>query len=301
MKTKYISILLFILVVAGVALLGSTQVMATCDCDNPVDNSCINIDGYVVRISPENGEWPIECDFSDGAPTLPADRDYCLLEGPEHYLDWRWEACTGSSTNCKKVPTWGYFIMRIEDGISPKILGSYPPGAQLVLPGDPNSCDITTADESHVLWKLNPSVTCEKAKVGDGVKFSMYTEVGLFTGICNISAATLKNYCLGDPLQGPSTTGVIPAEETRNFCYAPGYPNGRIEVTFNRCTGEPETVKIDTNQVFPSPAATICEGEPDDWTSDKCHALTSCGSGAGGCYICTDPPIYVHGEKAYFK
>jgi len=304
MKTKNILILLFILLFTGVALLASTQAIAQtapCECDDPTDNSCIKIGDYVVRISPHpfTGEWPIVCD-----PGTQGD-DYCKLDGAtEQYLDFRWEACLPTNANCKDkkldAPTWSYFLQMIDLEITPKILGSYPEGARLILPGDPNNCDLTVADEDTVIWKLNPSVTCEKAKVAGGVRFSMYTQLGVLTSICNMSAATFQSTCKGDYLLGPDNDGTLPVEEHRSYCYSSDYQNGqvgRIQVTYDRCSGDPVTVSINNNtDVGPRPTYFCEKGEG---TYTDCHQISACGSGVGGCYLCMDPPVYIHGENVY--
>jgi len=299
MKAKNISIFLIILLFTGTGLLGFTQAMAACyDCD-PDDNSCIRIGDYVVRSSPRGGEWPIVCDGDD--LTNPGIDGYCKLTGQtQPYLDWRWQVCLPENTNCKsknvEAPTWSYFLHMINLAIVPKILGSDPSGARLILPGDPNNCDLTVADEDSVIWKLNPAVTCEKTKVEGGVKFSMYTQLGVLTGICNMSAALYQSTCKGDYLVGPDADGTLPVEEIRSFCYSPDWPNGAIEVLIDRCSGEPTSVIIKGTPASESTTAQFCK----DAEGTDCHPLQACGAGIGGCYICIDNPIYIYGDTVYY-
>jgi hypothetical protein len=301
MKTKNISILLFILLVSGVVLLASTQVMAGpgCAC-GPGELGCIMIDNdYALRISPDvNGQWPILCD-----PTNPG-VDYCKLDDQtEEYLDWRWEVCT-TVNNCKKnAPlTWGYFIHRIQTGVVPHIIASDPTGAKLVLPGDPNSCPLATADANHVLWKLNPSVNCQSA-LGT-VRFSMYTTTSLAKGVCNFSAATLKNYCDGDFMWGP----VVEAESFAGGLDISTADGSSTLVALDRCSYEPEEVIFDDG----APAsdgnnAWICFGAPADYDGDNdpetgtvCYEINNAGLRETGCNF-RIPRLYLHGDKTFWK
>ena len=299
MKAKNISIFLIILLFTGTGLLGFSQAVEGCDnCDNPVDNSCIKIGDYVVSPSPRGGEWPIVCDEDD--LTIPGQEGACKLAGQtEPYLDWRWQVCLPGNTNCKskntEAPTWSYFLQVIDLAIVPKILGSDPTGARLILPGDPNNCGLTVADEDSVIWKLNPAVTCEKASADGGVQFSMYTQLGVLTSICNMSAALYQGSCDGNYLVGPDADGTLPVEEERDFCYSSTWGGPTIHVTIDRCSGEPTYVGIKGVQATPSITAQICRDGADD-----CHPLQACGAGVGGCYICTDNPIYIYGDTVYY-
>jgi hypothetical protein len=258
MKAKYISILLFILVFAGVTLLGNTQARAAinlfdCECSTEeiAKHLCFDLDlngdddiDYVVQVYVEGekdpdipGEWPIP--YSGN-------------------LTWQYRACVPDDANCRRVPTWNYFVERMSDCVQNEILYSVPPGANLVLPGDVvPKCTDFFADLGQIIVKWNPSFNCEP---GTHVVFSLTTTSGVPVAFCNEARVTTKKGCDGDFILGPGCDQI----STTSFTL------GSFSADLDECTGEPiaDTVSVDGGQTTATEVMT--------WFSDDgCNPIDS--------------------------
>jgi hypothetical protein len=303
MRIKHISILLFILAFAGVALVGATQAWAQCppginlnDCccsaDEEAANLCFNAFGYVVQVHADwtnasnpnimdpgetSWEWPIQ-NLGDGT------------------LNWQYKGCVADVSECSSQ-TWNYFVMEMHECAAANMTDTIPPGAQLLLPGDyVRKCTTFTAAPDHVLVKLNPSLNCGE---GNEVIFSFFTTTDVPRGL-NRSVVTYKRGCAPiEPfveIMGPTFTAA-PYVESVEMCA------GEIVVTRDVCTGAPECVEINEKQAIPCQSIIVCFGDDpgSPGASYDCIDLRGEGEEAGpastGCALDCDPFVYGYGEN----
>jgi hypothetical protein len=292
MKAKYISILLFILVFAGVTLLGYTQARATidlsdcaCSAEEIAKHLCFDLDlngdeniDYVVQVYVEGetdpdipGEWPIP--YSGN-------------------LTWQYRACVPFDANCRRVPTWNYFVERMSDCVENEILYSVPPGANLVLPGDVvPKCTDFFADLGQIIVKWNPSFNCEP---DTWVVFSLTTTSGVPLAFCNEARVTTKKGCDGGFILGPGCDVIA----TTSFTL------GSFSADLDKCTGEPVdgTVKVDgayAEEVMTWFSDNGCN--PVDLYPDTCpevYPLTNTGP-TTGCVFKSNPSRGCIGSRCF--
>lgn len=281
MKLKHISILLFIMVISGIALLGHSQVWAAnctvCTPDELSDGTCTMIEGYAVRFQSTSQE---------ACPDYPG----------ESCTKFEYVACS-PHTDCADVPTWNYYVTQITAAVALKLGGTEPPGAKQYLPGDKfsNKCPDTTADDGFRFLKMNPSLNCG---YGNSVTFSIFIRDCAAVALDRVILAS-KFGCSESSLNGPGCVNyeVTPVE---SLC------SDRLVVTRDECCGTVTDVSIDgctaqTKQAYK------CKGNPadhyydTDWIEQNCAPILSAGSGAGeGCWVCSDPPIFLNGVNTYF-
>jgi len=290
MKIKNISILFLILVFTGFALLGSTQVWgATCpdpqinvtDCccsdAEKAANLCIEAFGYVIQVyvdpdtTDPTGAWPIP--GSD--PDDPIEFRY---KGCAKY-----PACKGSTVN--------YLVQDLTacDTVVDFIVGSDPPGANLLLPGASiPKCPTITAAPGHALLKLNPSLNCQEEAE---VVYSYFAAAGTPTSLCNYTVIVTKKGCDGDYLWGPGCPKVVGLlTERLPLC------DDDIIVYRDPC-GEPACVEI-LGKVAKPCNPVICFDPPDcKIIVDLRGQGLDAGPASTGCYLrCGESPIYGWGD-----
>jgi hypothetical protein len=297
MRIKNKSIILFILVFIGVALLGSNQVWAqidvtdcSCSIDEINQQMCIEAFGYVIQVyvDPDtedpvgDGAWPI--DNGDGT------------------LTFQYRACVPPGTDCKGVPTWNYFVQRQSACVAPYLVASDPPGAQLLIPGQTvPKCPSFKAGPTQHLLKINPSLNC-----GDGneVVFSFTYTADVQTSFCNYSVVTTKSGCEGGFLQGPGC-GDIPAQTYSSF----ESQGGTVDVMLDRCGQGPleDGVTIDGATATKGKAWICTGGNPLDIGGKnpaddaKCHINKKAGLQSQGCVIDCNPRTYLYGGDSYSR
>jgi hypothetical protein len=196
MKSKNISILLFILVFAGVALLGYTQVWAQCS-TSPAENAICLGDGYCSAL-----ENQLNFCISLGDPSNPCyvvealdcNGEWPCVEtiGGDQYKAFRYRATANAPCNC---PTWSYTVTQYQvcagSNSVDYVMGSAPSGASLfkckvakcgdINPNaecffeDSNEDGEVTCNEDFQNWKLNPTLNCS---TGGSIDFTVYTPLG---------------------------------------------------------------------------------------------------------------------------
>lgn len=287
MQTKNISLLLFILIFTGVALLGSIQVWAqiqinvtddNCSAKEIDKNLCIEAFGYVVQVY-------VDSDTGNPTSTWP-------IVGDGGVLEFRYRGSVNNASECKGH-TWNYFIQDMTactgDTVD-YIVDTDPPGAQLLLPGNTvPKCPDVTAAPGHNLLKLNPSLNCA---AGNEVVFSFFAAQGTPTSLCNYSVVVTKKGCAGDYLLGPGC-GIAGYTGQRTFFCG----EDEIIVDFDQCSGEPTNVEM--------PGYTVCPttvGDDDYPTLSDGYTPQHMGPGGVGAVFCMDPPphIYFYNQKAWY-
>ena len=291
MKTKNISILLFILVFAGVALLGATQVWADdalctqTEKDTLPAPSCFEADvngdlviDYVVKI------------YVDEETAAILGSTWPIVEDGTNNLIWRYKATVhGGITNrteCGKETTWNYFLLSVTN--HSYVIGSSPPGAQIAVPKDLEKCGGTLAVPlNREAEKWNPSLNCGFAKDGtpNSVVFSLTTSPGIPIDACGTGWIVTNKNCTGDSIAAPDAAIPVQTNATYDNCG----PSNSVEVTFNQCTGIVESVLCATGQAVLETGAVLCDTDTGD--SSNCEQITW-----NSWIICTQPaPVYVQG------
>jgi hypothetical protein len=219
MKIKSIPIALCCLIAAGVVLINYAPARAevnlgdgVCSGAEKALNYCIEVYDYVIEAIPcENGEWP------------------CLV-ADDTLMAFAYRAT--APANCDS-PTWSYSVTQYEkcegEGAINYILDTEPDGAALSLPNDKVAkCEDTVVnDESHELWKLNPTLNC--SNVTQSIDFTIYADpdVGLSCG--NMTWVRTKIGCEGGLLRGPGCGDIPVKETTRSF------RNGQVQIQYDIC------------------------------------------------------------------
>jgi len=275
MKLKNISILLFILICAGVTLLGYTQVRAQgidlndCECSQVERDAhlCFDLDlngddsiDYVVQVTANPatpGAWPGIDDSGN--------------------LIWEYRACVPEDAVCKGVPTWNYFVERMGDCVADQILYSVPPGANLVLPGDAvPKCPSFAAAAGQVILKWNPSFNCEP---DTDVVFSVTTTSSVPLAFCNEAMVVTRKDCDGDFIVGPG------CEEINITSFI----MGDFAADLDPCTGEALAAKIEgvnAAEVLgffcdPKEGTPLIPCNPTEDLNCTCYQLTNSGNLTG--------------------
>ena len=297
MKIKKISILLFILAFAGVAVVGANLAWAvnplcasagidlsdTCcsDAEKAAD-LCIEAYGYIVQV-----DVPLWSDPTDPNIMEPGEAswEWPILDSGTGNLIWQYKGLITDINDCKAV-TWNYFVMEMHQCATANMVDTIPPGAQLLLPGDTvPKCTSFSAAADHYLVKLNPSLNCG---AGNFVIFSFTTTSIVQLGH-NRAVVTTKKGCapLDAELLGPDFE-TAPYLETIEMC------GGEIVVKTNVCTGAPDCVEINGKQAAPFNPI-LCFGDPPSNCIDLRAEFEQAGPASTGCVLDCDPPIYGYG------
>lgn len=282
MKTRNISIFLFILIFSGVALLGYTQAGAQCPAactpGQISANDCIDPYGYAIHVKALPDSAPVFC------PDYPGELCYA----------YRYEACSPhidcpSKPKSLQIPTWNYFVFELDERLIPIFGGSIPSGAKLVLSGNAigPKCTNVVAPSGKYLLKLNPSMNCQDTSIEPIV---IFFKARLPVSPVRAWVVTASDCEDDNMIKAPSCVN-YEVDPDRTFC------GGRIEVTYDECSAEATSVTIDGCTALADTEAYLCLDEAGGL---NCNPLQTCGSGQGGCYVCTDPPVYIDGGVAYF-
>jgi hypothetical protein len=264
MKTKNISILLFLLVFAGIILLGYSQVQAELNLGDGICSELENQLNFCISIGPDpdNPCYVIEALDCDGA--WPCSETIAGVE----YAAFRYRATANAPCNC---PTWSYSVTQYQicDGSTSVdyVMDSSPSGASLFRCKVSKCDDInpdaacffdnvedTSAailcDEDFQNWKLNPTLNCSE---GGSIDFVVYTLPGTGVSCGNptyirtrdgcqntVNGCTIEPY-LGDVLlRGP---GCDPLSIT-----VTSFQLGEFSADLDPCTGQPLAAFIGTNE-----------------------------------------------------
>jgi hypothetical protein len=168
MKTKNISILLFILVFAGVVLLGYSQaqaVVTTSQCSNPGPEyvDCINVDDtwcICLKKDPGTGNpyTEVACADPRGCKEFKYGVEFICPTTSDP------QTCDYSPKDCKGVNSWSHltavFPLCGASGLGEFIDSVIPASSDYQAPGvDESSCCIPV-ESNEAYWKFIPDVTC---------------------------------------------------------------------------------------------------------------------------------------------
>ena len=286
MRTRNISFMLFILIVAGVVLLNFTKVRAEdginlgdgiCSTEEAKQNFCIIAGSYVIEaLLCDNGNWP------------------CSVEGSD-LKAFKYRAT--SPAGCTD-PTWSYTITqwKICSGTSVDyIVDTDPSGSALTLPTDKVSkCPEIGYEEGYELFKLNPTLICSDEK--QSLDFIIYAagDSGLSCG--NETWVRTRDGCEGGMLRGPGCSTGASMETTRVF------ENGDTTVNYDICSGAPTSVSFAGGDTTDEGIAWICgNNNPiDSNETDGCTGVVNAGPDSSGCLI-QGSSTYLYGGSAYVR
>ncbi|MBE9572832.1 MAG: hypothetical protein IMF11_19585 [Proteobacteria bacterium] len=300
MKSKNISILLFILVFAGVALLGHTQVWAEinlgdgiCSDQERTLNLCCQDCEYVIEVLLcDDGSWP------------------CVT--PEGYKEFRYQAFAPQGCDCD---TWNYTVTQLQicdDEVAPDeyIVGSIPSGASLSIPNcKVSKCDVAVephpewgaCNEGYQAWKLNPTLNCSE---GGYIQFSIIVKADAGVSCGNPTWIRTKSGCTeGCLLRGPGCEDL--PTDVGSF---------QIEswgIIRDPCTGEPVEITSGGEQVE-AVIGWLCDDgcnpiekgmwdETENPTGCKCYKATNIGPFSTGCLFKCNPDRYGYGGSLYSR
>jgi hypothetical protein len=284
MQTKNISFVLFCLIVAGIVLVSNTKAQTginlgdgSCSAEESNLNYCIEAWEYVIEAIPcDNGNWP------------------CLVEG-SNLMAFKYRAT--APAGCTS-PTWSYTISQWEicDEASAVdyIIDTDPDGSALTLPNEKVSkCPEIVNDDSHELWKLNPTLSCSSEK--QTLDFTIYAaaEVGLSCG--NPTWVRTRDGCDGALLRGPGCSNIPVIETTRSF------NNGAVVVQYDICTGQPVDVTFSSGPTDVGKAWVCAGNNPfESENTDGCTGRVNAGPDSSGCVI-EGSQYFLNGYTAYTR
>ena len=310
MKTKYISILLFILAFAVVAFLGASQVWAVIDVTNricdPDEKSAtpapycfdadVNSDGtldYVVHIYVSD-DYPAP--DMNGSTATTTDDDWPINHGTS--LEWRYRATIHADIenkfDCVGGTGWNYFLLSVSDFSF--IIDSDPPGARIAVDRDLAKCGGNLAlAVDHVAAKWNPELNCGFAKdnTPNSVVFSIFTSPGVPIDACGNAFIVTNQACTGDSIAAPGTSTTV---RDATFENCAGY---EIFADFNSCTGALDSVICNEVPLDRDENVNLCfDYDPLNPGEDpECYQNLNIGPRTGGAAICTAAgAVFVYGE-----
>jgi hypothetical protein len=276
MKAKHIPVLLFILVFAGVFLLGHTSARADWarDCSGTLPGVCLKGSTYTLKAF---------IGFKPGSKDeIPVDPgvNWPICDPDHNRVIFRYINGVNTSTTAAES-----YVTFNEPSIP---LGSIPTGAQLNQTQLFNDCSVTE-DPARVYWKLNPNVTPKKDAILE-IYYPLGTGVDTNgQGFIKTSAdCTAGQLCVAQEFG----TGNIPQGD-KVFTNCSGY---KVTVSFNQC-GQP-TVKCNNQAAVLGTAPRICVSEDPD--TDDCAAGPNVGPWPNGALMCSDPPVFAYGYSMWF-
>jgi hypothetical protein len=299
MKTKNISILLFILAFVGVAMFAYTEVGAACPgdswgpsptynclgdgvCETAEANSnlCIESYPYTIELLPDpSGAW--------WTVVYPGDDSNCT--DPNGCKRWMYRGCI-PPMNCKGVNAWSHLTMVLElcgeSTIDAYIVNTDPSPQIFGGPGnDENSCNIVVEDDEEFL-KFEPTLKCNRN--GKCVDFAVYATMDSSIDCSAFMGPKYGQSCGGGNIVAPGCGGgdLGLFETTRIIGF-----NDAI-LTYDICTRDIQTVTFPGEPDAVEGKAWICwDGNPFDSnaTTADCHEQINSGPQYVGCYIQLNP------------
>jgi hypothetical protein len=299
MKTKNISILLFILVFAGVALLGAAQVWAL-DCKDECENTgipnqtCTDPYDYNIEVVPPMpGTPPVPCPNSPGEMCWPYEYQGCSTTAHDD------ERCAVKKQDPEYVPTANYWVFELDLRLRP-LYGGASIGSQEEFDDIGPKCvnrdgeRVSTSPGKYFL-KLNFALNCGFNAIQPFVLY--FKSDQLFIHPVRSFMVT-SSECLDDYFLNAPDCVDYDVRETDPLC------DGRIVVTREDCGGTITQVVIDDCPAQAGPAY-ICS-DPGD--SSTCDPVLGSGSGGGeNAWLCPRPedpptvhPMYLVGDTVYY-
>jgi hypothetical protein len=271
MKTKHISILMFILVFVAVALTGYPTAYAQ-DCNG---GSCVTA-----------GVWTVAA-YVDKDTTVVLGDSWPIKE--DDRLIFRY--IIGAT---EKTSATSYVVFNLPEF---PFLGSNPGGSAQDL--DILFKDCGDVPISGIAYKINISATDKKYQVVD-----IYMPLGTCVNTEGASVWVKTNDTCSSSLslwlpQDRDEGEVYPTDKEYNRC------GTKVFVTFDPCFGFPTSVKnIDGAPCIKKDTAILCLDTNKDGVidgNDVCENAPNFGPRIGGALLCTDSaPVYVYGDDMWF-
>lgn len=277
MKTKHISILLFILAFVAVALTGYPPAHAwDATCTGAPDGSCATA-----------GIWTVAA-YVDNKTDVVLGQTWPITDEANSRVIFRY--IIGAT---EKTSATSYFVINLPEY---PVLGSNPGGSAQDLDQLYNDCG--NAPETGIAYKINTAADEKKYKV-----LEIYMPLGTCTNTegAGVWIKTNSDCSFAPALWVPQARDegeVFPTYKEISKC------GTKVTVTYDPCYGFPTSVTdIDGRPCIYEPDAILCLDLNDDGvtTDDECSDSPNFGPRIGGALLCTDDaPVFVYGDGMWF-